>query len=138
MYCFKFPDRETFRSLAQAEGLITEDGDLILASHTHAIDEVGVLTKGGVWDPETGEVITPPIVLDGYHVNTELLAPESWDQYLVVVNSPRRVFAGSEYQSCSIDGDIVKRIRARNQLGQYAGDDPSTPDVDEAWVEVEP
>jgi hypothetical protein len=27
--------------------------------------------------------------------------------------------------------------RARNDLGQYAGDDPSTPDVNEAWVEVE-
>lgn len=27
-------------------------------------------------------------------------------------------------------------IRARNDLGQYAGDDPSTPDINEAWTEV--
>jgi hypothetical protein len=27
-------------------------------------------------------------------------------------------------------------IRARNELGQYVGDDPDTPDVNEAWTEV--
>lgn len=25
-------------------------------------------------------------------------------------------------------------VRARNELGWYVGDDPSTPDVNEAWV----
>lgn len=25
-------------------------------------------------------------------------------------------------------------IRARDEMGQYIGDDPSTPDVNEAWV----
>lgn len=25
-------------------------------------------------------------------------------------------------------------VRARNALGQFVGDDPSTPDVDEAWT----
>lgn len=27
-------------------------------------------------------------------------------------------------------------IRARNDLGQYVGDDPVTPEANEAWVEV--
>jgi hypothetical protein len=27
-------------------------------------------------------------------------------------------------------------IRARNDLGLFVGDDPSTPDINEAWVEV--
>lgn len=27
-------------------------------------------------------------------------------------------------------------IRARNALGQFVEDDPSTPDINEAWVEV--
>jgi hypothetical protein len=27
-------------------------------------------------------------------------------------------------------------VRARNELGQYVGDDPSTPDVNEAWEVV--
>jgi hypothetical protein len=25
-------------------------------------------------------------------------------------------------------------IRARNELGQFVGDDPTTPDTNEAWV----
>lgn len=27
------------------------------------------------------------------------------------------------------------QIRARNELGQFIADDPSTPDINEAWVE---
>ena len=27
-------------------------------------------------------------------------------------------------------------VRARNELGQFVEDDPSTPDINEAWVEV--
>ena len=34
-------------------------------------------------------------------------------------------------------GSDTLLVRARNELGQYVGDDPSTPDVDEAWVAVE-
>ena len=30
-----------------------------------------------------------------------------------------------------------ERIRTRDAQGQFIADDPSTPDVDEAWVEVE-
>ena len=30
----------------------------------------------------------------------------------------------------------VTMVRARNELGQYVADDPSTPDVNEAWVVV--
>jgi len=98
MYCFRFPSRNQFRTLAAAEGLITEDGELITASHTHAIDEVGTIHEGGTYDPD-GEVITPPTALSGWHVNTIGLAPEAWDQYLVVVNSPARVFLGGPTQA---------------------------------------
>jgi hypothetical protein len=100
MFCFRFPDRETFRSLAQAEGLVTQDGDLILASHTHAIDEVGTIYTGGSYDPETGEVLTPPTVLDGWHVNYAAAdTPQDWDQYLVVVNTAHRTFFGDSEQA---------------------------------------
>jgi hypothetical protein len=34
------------------------------------------------------------------------------------------------------DGEETVLIRARNERGQYVGDDPSTPDVNEAYVEV--
>lgn len=29
-------------------------------------------------------------------------------------------------------------VRARDDQGRFVADDPSTPDVDEAWVEVQP
>jgi hypothetical protein len=99
MYCFRFPDRNTFRSMAAAEGLINDEGELITGGHGFAVDEVGLIHEGGTYDPETGEVITPPTALTGWHVNTIGLAPEAWDQYLVVVNSPARIFLGGAAQA---------------------------------------
>lgn len=34
----------------------------------------------------------------------------------------------------TIDGQTIER--ARDEQGQFVGDDPTTPDVNEAWVEV--
>jgi hypothetical protein len=42
MYCYRFPSRQQFRSLAAAEGLINDGDELITSSHTHALDEVVV------------------------------------------------------------------------------------------------
>jgi|LakMenEpi03Aug12_release.lakeMendotaPanAssembly.Ray.scaffolds.fasta_scaffold162084_4 hypothetical protein len=97
-YCFRFPTRQQFRTLAAAQGLIDADGNLITSSHTHALDEVGTIHEGGTYTTE-GEVITPPTALSGWHVNTIGLAPEAWDQYLVVVNSPARIFLGGAAQA---------------------------------------
>ena len=95
MYCYRFQSRAQFRTLAAAEGLVTADDELITASHTFTIYERGVITKGGEYDPETGEVIVAPTVLSGWHVNVVGdLAPEAWDQYLVVVNHPACIFFG--------------------------------------------
>ena len=93
MYCYKFSTRAQFRTLAEAEGLITDDGELITASHSHAIDEIGTITKGGEYDPETGEVITPPTVISGWHVNYAGEPPEAWEEYLIRPSRPNRVFA---------------------------------------------
>jgi hypothetical protein len=99
-YCYRFNSEAQFLAFAEEEGLITEDGSPILASHEHALDILGTITKGGEYDPETGEVITPPTVLSGWHVNVVGdLAPEEWDQYLVVVNHPVRVFFGGPTQA---------------------------------------
>ena len=100
MYCYRFNSRNQFRTLAAAEGLLTEDDELITASHTYALLEAGTISKGGAYDPETGEVITPPTVLAGWHVNIiGDLAPEAWDRYLVVVNHPARTFFGGPTQA---------------------------------------
>jgi hypothetical protein len=98
MYCFRFPTRQQFRTLAAAQGLIDADGNLITSSHTFAVDELGTIYQGGEYGPD-GEVITAPTALPGHHVNTLNLAPEAWDQYLVVVNSPSRIFAGGATQA---------------------------------------
>jgi hypothetical protein len=92
MHCYKFQSRAQFRTLAAAEGLITEDGELITASHTFAIDEIGTITKGGTYDAE-GVVITPPTVINGWHVNYAGEPPEAWEQYLVTPQHPARVWA---------------------------------------------
>ena len=92
MYCYRFNSRNQFRSLAAAEGLLTEDDELITNSHTHAIDEIGVIYEGGTYDAE-GEVITPPTALPGWHVNTAGIAPEAWEEFLVTPQNPKRVWA---------------------------------------------
>ena len=94
MYCYRFNNRNQFRTLAAAEGLLTEDNELITASHTHAIDEIGIIYEGGTYDAE-GEVITPPVALTGWHVNTAGLAPEAWDEFQVNPATPSRIFAGA-------------------------------------------
>jgi hypothetical protein len=92
MYCFRFNTRAQFRTLAAAEGLLTADGELITASHTHAIDEIGIIYEGGTYDAE-GEVITPPTALDGWHVNYQGELPDGWDEFAVYPANPVRVWA---------------------------------------------
>ena len=98
MYCYRFTSRNQFRTLAAAEGLLTEDDELITASHTFAIDEIGIITEGGTYDAD-GDVITPPTILPGWHVNYAGEPPEAWDQCLIVVNSASRVFFGGSTQA---------------------------------------
>jgi hypothetical protein len=90
---FRFPDEATGMAALEAAGLLTEDGDPITASHTHALDVIGTITRGGEYDPETGEVIVAPIVLDGWHVNFAGALPEGWDEYVVEPANPVRVWA---------------------------------------------
>lgn len=97
MNCYRFPDRATFLDLAAAEGLLTDDDELITCTHDYSLDEVGVIFHGGIYD-EQGEVIEPPVATPGWHVNTQGLAPEAWDPFLCIVNHPVRVFLGGATQ----------------------------------------
>ena len=98
MYCFRFNSRNQFRTLAAAEDLLTEDDELITNSHSHSIDEIGLLYKGGTYDSE-GVVITPPTALPGWHVNTLGIAPEAWDEFQIIVKSASRIFFGGPTHS---------------------------------------
>ena len=114
MICYRFESREQFRTLAGAEELTTTDEDgterLITDSHTHSLVEVGTITRGGEWDHETGDVITPPVSVDGWHVNFQGEPPVAWDPYLVVVNHPANVFLGGATQAP--ETEILEEIAA--------------------------
>jgi hypothetical protein len=89
---FRFPDKATGMAALEAAGLLTEDGDPITASHTHALDVIGTISIGGEYDDE-GEVITPPTLLDGWHINYIGELPDGWDAYVVSPEQPVRVWA---------------------------------------------
>jgi hypothetical protein len=88
----RFPDESTGMAALDAAGLLTEDGFPITASHTHALDVIGPIYKGGTFDPDTGEVITPLVLLDGWHVNYIGELPEGWAEYAVSPEQPARVW----------------------------------------------
>ena len=93
----RFPDEATGMASLDAAGFTTtnDDGDTVVltASHTHALDCVGLIYRGGTYDPATGEVLTPPPLLNGWHVNYVGDLPDGWDAYLVEPKHPSRVFA---------------------------------------------
>lgn len=101
MKCYAFPDRATFLGLCDTLGWLSEvteespEASLIAYTSDRAIDEVGpVQTLPGTYDEE-GVELTPPTYDNRHHVNLMGEAPEEWDTYLIVVNSPSRIFAGS-------------------------------------------
>lgn len=93
----RFPDEATGTAALDAAGLLYTDEDgttcPITASHTHALDVIGPISIGGTYDPETGDVITPPTLLPGWHCNYIGELPDGWDQYVVTPEQPVRVWA---------------------------------------------
>ena len=117
----RFPDQDTWKQAAEAVGIRTNNpilveeesidpdtGDIIPAvyednwswhyyTHEWAVDEIGTIyNDDGVYDPDTGEVVTPPTPMEGWHVNAKFSAglPSDWNAYVVTPVSPYRVFAG--------------------------------------------
>jgi hypothetical protein len=86
----RFPNEATAKTVLA--NYLTEDGTWITASHSHALDVIGTITRGGEWD-EDGNVITEPTVLDGWHVNLRGNVPDGWDVYAVWPERPVRVWA---------------------------------------------
>ena len=94
---FRFADEAAWTEAATEAGFFSEpdeDGNTTLLAYTndHAIDVIGVITRGGEWDDE-GNVITPPEVLDGWHLNYVGNLPDGWEEFLVEPTNPYRVFA---------------------------------------------
>ena len=55
---------------------------------------------------------------------------------LALQQGAKEVGAKSKKESVKIEQTTLVSIRARNEDGHFIADDPSTPDVDEAFVEV--
>ena len=89
---FRFPDAETGMDALEAAGLLNEDGQFITASHTHALDVIGTIFSGGEWSLDD-EVITPPTVLDGWHINYVGELPDGWEEFAVYPANPVRTWA---------------------------------------------
>jgi len=102
---FRFPDEPTWIAAGLAAGIyvkepvLDDDGNetgeelkLVGYTQSYACDVVGRITRGGEWD-EDGNVITPPEVLDGWHVNYQGEVPDGWEQYAVWPENPVRVWA---------------------------------------------
>ena len=89
----RFPDEATGTAALEIAALLTEDGTPITASHTHALDVVGSITRGNEWDAETGEQMVAPETLRGWHVNLVGELPEGWEEFVVEPAAPVRVWA---------------------------------------------
>ena len=101
MYCYRFPDRATFLGLCDTLGWLSEvteespEASLIAYTSDRAIDEIGAIeTTPGTYDEE-GNELTAPIFDMSHHVNLQGARPVEFDDYIILVNSPSRQFAGS-------------------------------------------
>lgn len=97
-FFLRFTDESAWTAAATEAGLYSEpdeDGNTTLAAYTHdhAIDVIGTISRGGEYNPETGEVIVAPEVLPGFHVNYIGTLPSEWEEFLVTPEQPYRVFA---------------------------------------------
>ena len=97
MIFLRFPDESTAMSELRKHGFTQIDENdqekIITASHQWAIDCIGPIYHGGEYDPETGDVIEPPTLLEGWHINYIGPLPDGWEQYAVHPKRPKRVFA---------------------------------------------
>jgi hypothetical protein len=99
MYFLRFSDEITAQAALKTTGIYIapiddSPGYYRQADIGWAFDPIGIITRGGAWDPETGEELEPPVVLDGWHANYIGPLPESLEEFLVFPEAPVRKFAG--------------------------------------------
>jgi hypothetical protein len=96
----KFPDQSTADTLlyVQIPTAFDTDGDPTEWEPRQVYqntDVIGIIYEHGEWDAE-GDQITPPIALEGWHVNIRLMEHEDGTAllpYAVTPTHPRRTWA---------------------------------------------
>jgi hypothetical protein len=94
MIFYRFPDKATGMAALATAGLLDEDGEPITGSHHHALVVIDPLRYGDTYDPETGEMIGAPTIVNGWHVNYFGPPTSAWSQYAVTPENPVMVFFG--------------------------------------------
>jgi hypothetical protein len=102
----RFPSQEVWEQAAAAVGVLSvvnvgteEEPDMQeqwnYYNHKWAVDDIGVIyNDDGVYDPDTGDVITPPTPMDGWHVNFKTDMDIDFSGFPVHPQTPYRKFAG--------------------------------------------
>lgn len=94
----RFPSQEEWKQAATAVGVLSVvDGEEQWAYYTHewAVDDIGVIyNDDGVYDPDTGAVITPPTPIPGWHVNFKTDKDIDFSKASTNPRTPYRTFAG--------------------------------------------
>ena len=100
---FKFDDEAAAQAALQPEGYyIDQEVDTVTKDVTPgfyktadlgwALDVVGTIFEQGTYDDETGEEITPPAPLPGFHINFSGPYPNGLEPYKVEPVTPHRTF----------------------------------------------
>ena len=105
---FKFVDEAAAIAVLQPEGyyvpeqvIIDEETEEVIetipgyyktADLGWAMDVVGIIYEPGTYDEETGEEITPPVPLPGWHINFAGPYANGLEAYKIEPNSPYRKF----------------------------------------------
>jgi hypothetical protein len=106
-YFLKFSSKEEMHTVLTEVDWYGEigvaDGETVygfkLSGHDGALDEVGLVVETeAVYDQVTFEEVSPPVYVDGWHLNAVLKnpLPESLQEFVVYPNTPSRIFAGFE------------------------------------------
>jgi hypothetical protein len=104
---FKFTDEAAAIAVLQPEGyyvpeefILDEKEEVIetipayykTADIGWAMDVVGTIYEPGTYDEETGEEITPPVPLPGWHINFAGSYADSLEAYKIEPKTPYRQF----------------------------------------------
>jgi hypothetical protein len=87
----RFPDRATFEATLPAGFEPQGETGSPLPDGISALSIIGAMYDGGTFDAQ-GNVITPPSLVAGFHVNALGTLPDAWKGYQVFPASPDRVF----------------------------------------------
>ena len=82
---------------------------------------------------ELGYSVNGNTVMDT-NKNIVMDKPDRDSDFETEVEELKNILSGSNLKKAKVTEAEAVRVRARNSKGQLMGDDPSTPDVNEAWV----